>query len=109
MQASSTRTFNHVSRCCQHLAQVNSTLAGTSSSIPAYIVKSHEQVQSVYNADEDLIFSESPAQRRSQEAKDGSSRIGMVELPTELQLAVARLIEGKCDVIYRNCDLLAST
>ena len=38
---------------------------------------------------------ESTTTRRSQPAKDGSARIGMVELPVELQMAVNRLIEGE--------------
>lgn len=36
-----------------------------------------------------------PPVRRSEAAKDGSSKLGMVELPMELQLAVNKLIEGR--------------
>ena len=52
-------------------------------------------VESEYTPNE-----EAPAIRRSQAALDGSSRIGLVELPAELRLAVNRLIDGewRCEI-----------
>jgi hypothetical protein len=52
----------------------------------------------LYREDEDDVEVDEGggAIRRSAAARAGSSRIGMVTVPLELQLAVNRLIEGEC-------------
>jgi hypothetical protein len=96
MRSSAVRAFSAVSRTCQHNAHVTASVSGSASSIPAYIVPSpsQEATAEAYIAEEELDEPEASRRRRSQAAEDGTSRIGMVELPAELQLAVSRLVEG---------------
>lgn len=93
MRSSAVRAFSTASRTLQHQAQVPTSVNG--SAIPAYIVSAPTQSTSdVHIEEEESHEPEESRRRRSQAAEDGSARIGMVELPAELQLAVSRLIEG---------------
>ena len=99
MRSSAIRAFSSASRLRQHSAQVTANVTGAVSSIPAYIVPAHggaaeQSTSEAYIDEQEALEPEESRQRRSQEARDGSARIGMVELPAELQLAVNRLIEG---------------
>lgn len=95
MRSSAIRAISTTSRTCLHNVQVTSSVTGATSAIPAYIVPAEGQSSSQqYIEEEDPHEPEAARRRRSQEAEDGSARIGMVELPAELQLAVSRLIEG---------------
>lgn len=96
MRSSAARAFGIASKSLQNNAQVTASVHGTASSIPAYIVPAAQSTsEAAYIDEQELIEPEESRRRRSQEAEDGSARIGMVELPTELQLAVNRLMEGE--------------
>jgi hypothetical protein len=100
MRTSAIRAFTAASRAYQqHTAQVTSHATGSTSTIPAFIIPAAAEGEQshVYTTIEE---DEEPHRRRSQEAQDGSARIGMVELPAELQLAVSRLLEGSSSLSH---------
>jgi len=101
MRSSAIRAFSTASRAYQQHAQVTSSIGGAVSSIPAYIIPAPAQSTSEepYVVEDENYEPEASRRRRSQAAEDGSARIGMVELPAELQLAVSRLIEGTFAVL----------
>ena len=90
MRASSVRALSSSIRRAQSVEW--SSIASTSSAPPEFIA--FPEFIHRASIEHEAIPPEEPAVRRSQAAQDGSSRIGMVELPTELLLAVNKLIEG---------------
>lgn len=104
---------------CTKLARIAASSAIRSQSAPAAVVTEYiarpeflpasSYGTSSFDAVNDALeqdTDEAGGGRRSQAAQDGSSRIGMIQLPTELQLAVSGIIQGAQISVYcaRCCD-----